>query len=913
MSSPRALRTGFGSRTLLVSAGLLLVSLAASHITAFRTHVRLTSGPRGMSLTVNGRTIRGAATLGSIREIRIEAPNSVFPMGGERLTVRQNGRLLFEDRLPRHFSVNRGPYAPLGDWYLDPYTGSGIVYEHRIALARDFTIEATFTGRCLDFTSIVVVGDPLVYAQFRRGLLNNDFILKVGGQVLAVDALVSPLPQMALNALDLLLRGLIAGCVLVLSFASVRLLLPPREHRFRPFFRRAWSGMERHWPALVAGGLALIALAIRLWVSGRVLEALAHTPDEVAYMLQSKWIVSNNVYEVASQIQEHLSVPFTYVRDGKWFSMYPIGWPLLLAIGQLGGLSWIVSPVCGAVYVLLLFLIGRELYGDLVGLAAATLGALSPMAILMSASYLSHASAAMMIALFLWLYLIGRGRSSSWLCGLSGASLGFAFAIRPMTALTVALPFAFIVLREFSRSKEKREMLRQSAAFLVGGVLGSAPVFISNQMITGHAFSFTYAYGANQSFSSQNLPAGLMYLDATAASVLPAVYGWGWGTLSGWPILSLTLAFAYVPFLVGRARRVDGLLAAFLITLPLSFLTWGFHGLHGYGPRFYFEAFLGLYLMTAEGFFLLAGIDATTAPLRLRRGRIVAGLGIGLLTLLTLSALLTLRPRMRLYSGYNYVDGSLEKAIARQRVRRALILFPNDDWFSWGAASNLLKADLHADIAFAASRGDNSKLYDFYPRRPVYIWESNQLVPAALPPSASVARPSSRETSTAPGGGKVTTLLAWWLALSAIGVGASVLFGRMTRSFPTPATDRSSPRVSPAEVPTIREARSRGRIRSSVRIRVPRPALAILGIMSAYAGQILLTPGGLASWRFLWRFSENQRFHAGWLLLVIGAVLFGLAWRGFDREGEPAGASEVVDAGKQLPPAGNGSEAGSEH
>ena len=878
VSSSRAQRTGFGSRTLLVSAGLLLVSLAASHVTAFRTHVHLSSGPRGLSLTVNGRTIRGAARLGPIRGIRIQALNSVYPMGGERLAVRQNGRLLFDDRLPRRFPVTQSRYAPLGDWYLDPNTGGGIVYERRIdPAARDVTIEATLTGRCLEYTSIVLMAEPPVYAQFRRGLLNNDFLLNVGGQVIAVDALVSPLPQMALDALDLLLRSLLAGCLLVLSFAFVRWLLSPREHRSRAFVRRSWSGVQRHWPALVAGGLALIALAIRLWVSGRVLEALAHTPDEVAYMLQSKWIVSNNVYEVTSPIQEHLSVPFTYVRDGKWFSMYPIGWSLLLAIGQLVGLSWIVSPVCGAIYVLLLFLIGRELYGDLVGLAAAALGALSPMAILMSASYLSHASAAMMIALFLWLYLVGRRRNSFWLCGLSGASLGFAFAIRPMTALTVALPFAFIVLWEFSRSKEKREMLRQSAAFLVGGVLGSAPVFISNQMITGHAFSFTYAYGANVSFSAQNLPAGLMYLDATAASVLPAVFGWGWGTLSGWPILSLTLAFAYVPFLVGRARRIDGLLAAFLIALPLSFLTWGFHGLHGYGPRFYFEAFLGIYLLTSQGFFLLAGVEAERTPVEFRRGKTVAFAAIGLLGLLVFSGASTLRSRMQLYRGYNDVDGSLERAIASEAVKKALILFPGDDWYAWGAASNLLKADLHADIAFAVSRGDNSTLFAFYKDRPVYRWTANHLVRmrAAMP---SEGRPPS---ASPPSPGRATTLFGWWLVLSAVGIGGSVLLRRGTLSGP------ALPAAASSEVPAFEGASPRGRplVRSKLGLPPVRPLKAAIGVLSAYVGQIFLAPGGLAHRFPLFGLLERQLFHAGWLLLLFGAFLFGSAWRGFRPSG----------------------------
>lgn len=886
MSSSRTPGTGFGSRALFVSLGLLVASLVASHFTAFRTHVRLTSERGVLSLNVNGRTIHGRVDLGPIRGIRIETLNSIFPMGGETLTLRENGRLLLEDRLPRRFSVQRGRYAPVGDWSLDPQAGYGTVYERKVAVTSDFALEATFTGRCVEYTSIVLVGEPTLYAQFRRGLLNNDFVLNAGGRVLAVDALVSPLSQMAANALDLLLRGVVAGCILVLVFASVRPFLSlRRDHPLRASFRRAWSGAKRHWPALVAGGLALVALAIRLWVSRRVLEGLAHTPDEVAYILQSKWIVSNKVYQLAPQIQEYLSVPFTYFRDGKWFSMYPIGWPLLLAIGQLVGLSWIVSPICGAVYVLLLFLIGKELYGELVGLAAALLGALSPIAILMSSSYLSHAPTALMIALFLWLYLVGRRRNSAWVSGLSGASLGFAFAIRPVTTLAVAIPFAFVLLWEFSRDKERSEMPRRFGAFLVGGLSGSAPVFISNYLITGHAFSFAYGYGANVSFSPQNLPAGLMYLDATAASVLPSVFGWGWGTVSGWPILSLTLAFACVPFLLGRARRFDLLLVAFLVTLPMSFLLWGYHGLHGYGPRFYFEAFLGIYLLASQGFFLLAGVETTAAPVRFRRGKAVAGAAIGLLALLTLSTVLTLRPRMQLYVGYNSVDGSLERAIAREGVKRALILFPNDAWFPWGAASNLLKADLHADIAFALSRPDNSKLLAFYPDRPVYLWIGGNLSRAPLPAASQVRPPPSPASSA----GRVTTLLAWWLALAAIVTGAAVLLGRGARSRVVLAGQAASP----SEEPGLPERHRDPHSRAGLHVAAVRPLRAAIGVLFAYIGQSLLTPGPLTRLVLPPGFSERQHLHAGWLMLLVGALLFGTAWRALHPDGETPSATEI--------------------
>jgi hypothetical protein len=642
--------------------------------------------------------------------------------------------------------------------------------------------------------------------------------------------------------------------------------------------RRAWSRAKPYGAVAVALGLTVVALGLRIWTAGRVLERLPHTPDEVAYMIQAKWILANRIFQAAPPISEHLAVPFTFVRDGKWFAMYPIGWPLLLSLGELVGVPWVVGPLCGAAFVFVLFLIGRELYGRGVGLLAAALAAFSPIAILMSASFLSHASTALMIAVFLWLYLVARRRGSLWAAVAAGAALGFAFSIRPVTALAAAVPFAFVLFRELAPPAGRPGVLARLAGFVVGGLVGSAPAFVSNHLLTGNALQFAYGYGASVAFSKENLPLGLMYLDATAASVLPAVFGWGWGVLSGWPVLSLTLAFACVPFLTGRARAVEVFLAAFLITLPLSFLAWGYHGLHGYGPRFYFESFLGLYLLTSWGLFLLAGIGEPKPASRSLRPNAFAAFVFGIFAVLATSGVLTLPARLRLYERYNGVSGALERAIAKAGIRKALVLFPDDSWFPWGAAGNLLSADLRSNFAFAVSRPDNSKLFAFYPDRPVYTWVGDQLVAVPFPGATPGRVPA--EPSAAPPG-RVTTLLAWWAGISALGLallsGAARAYGG-ARVPTAPATPPAgAPGRARREVPP--EDRTDPITGSTAGDVLARPILAGAGIVAAYVGQILLAPGRLAHTGALATLSESQRFHAGWVLLLLGAVLFGWAWR----------------------------------
>ncbi|HEY6064776.1 MAG TPA: glycosyltransferase family 39 protein, partial [Thermoanaerobaculia bacterium] len=565
-----ALRTRFESRSLLAVLAVLAALWVASFFTAVRTDVKFTSQGGHLSLTVNERTIRGAETIPPVSRIQIQALNSIFPMGGRTIRVRQGGRVVFEDRLPSRFRVPRGAFRPVGDWYLDPYTGGGIVWERDVAFGGDFTLEATFTGRCSEYTSIILdSGGRRTQLQFRRGMINNDFLINVERQVIAVDALVSPLSRMALDAIDVLVRGGIAACLLILLFMGVSRLRRP-DSVGAEAAEPTRAARPLRWTALAVAGIVLGALAIRLWVSRGILLGLAHTPDEVSYMLQGRWLLDNKLYQLASPIQEFLAVPFTYVREGKWFSMYPIGWPMLLVVGQAVGLPWVVSPVCGALYVLLLYLIGRDLYGKPVGLVAAVLGALSPMAILMFSSYLSHGAAALMIALFVWLFVVGRQRASPWVLALAGVSLGFAFGIRPVTAVAIAVPFGLLVLWELRRSSDRALSFRLLAALVGGGIIGSLPVFIANHLITGNALSFAYNYAQIQTYTRQGLPASLMFLDATFAYIPPTAFGWGWGVLPARVLVPLALAFVFVPFLVRRPRPIELAVGAMLVVLPVS-------------------------------------------------------------------------------------------------------------------------------------------------------------------------------------------------------------------------------------------------------------------------------------------------------------------------------------------------------
>jgi hypothetical protein len=218
-------------------------------------------------------------------------------------------------------------------------------------------------------------------------------------------------------------------------------------------------------------------------------------------------------------------------------------------------------------------------------------------------------------------------------------------------------------------------------------------------------------------------------MDALLASTVPALFGWGWTARWDWWWAALPMCFAMVPFLLRRENRFDWLLLGCFVALAVAHLGTRAHGLHGFGPRYYFDVFFALYLLTARGFQELGRIGAE--PDRERAGgrpRLAAAFAsASLFAALNIPALASLPQRLALYRGYNHVDGSLRTQIEQLDVDRALILFAERDWRNWAVASTMMSADATDDLAFATSRDDDSALLEYYDDRPVYLWSDGEL------------------------------------------------------------------------------------------------------------------------------------------------------------------------------------------
>ncbi len=680
-----------------------------------RTEVEIFSSGGQLHLQVAGTTVSAPIAIELLTAVEIRAMDSIDPPGGGRITITSDRGEVASERLPRRFRLPTGAVTPVGDWQLDDFAGRGQVWRRPLVVSGPFTVNATFRGRFHYDLEVVLRGVPTASVAIRRGLMNHDaFIRSADGTTLAVTS-IDPTPAADLGATAAtLLRAAALASLLIAFFALFEFICRPSPK----------AAAARRWKATPwAAALAVAAVVLSLWVARDVLEGLPHVPDSVTYLLQARWLLAGDLWGTVSAFQDHLDVPYTYVVGARWLGHYPPGWPLLLSIGLAVGAPWLVAPILGGLFVMLLYLAGRELDGPVTGLLAAILGVLSPMVRLIFGSLLSHAAAATLILAGLWLFLAARRLKTLPPAALSGMAFGLAFGIRPLSAVASAIPLAAVFVGDLMAHRDRDSRYRVAGWFL-GGTVAVLPTLAANHLITGSALTFPYSLARGSMYLAANIPFGIRNIDVLSYSAGSMLHGWGWPQFHGPFWVALAFAFALVPFLLRRHTSNDVLLAAIVGSVMVALLGSRGHGLHGFGPRYLFEVFAPLLLLTARGFVELARQRFEGREVE-RRVHIAAS--ALLFIILCGTAAMALPQRLGLYRGYNGVDSSLEHEVAAAGLERAMVLLPPDDWRGWAMAARLFDPDPEADLLFIQAEPDDPAIPEIAGNRPIYAWRDGRL------------------------------------------------------------------------------------------------------------------------------------------------------------------------------------------
>jgi hypothetical protein len=430
-------------------------------------------------------------------------------------------------------------------------------------------------------------------------------------------------------------------------------------------------------PRLFAALAFAVALGSGVWAHLAVHKGVPDVPDELSYLHQARGFADGVLAPPSPPLAEHHYVSWGIHDRGLWYSVFPPGYGVLLAVGVEAGAPFLVNPLLGALLALALFALGRDLFGDGVAARAAVLVYLASwFRLLHAGSFMSHPTAALLTVLAVlgaWRGVL-RGRSAGWALA-AGASLGALAATRPLNAIAVAAALAPALLAGGVRWRN-----------VAAGLAGLVPVLLAygayNHALTGSAtlppqqrymqlkeergdcFRLGFGPGVGQCPITQSTNYGKdgfqprhAWQNTRRRADAYLAFGFGFA-----PLAVLVAAGALGG--VARAPRRRALLAGLVLAPGVAYALFFYHGV-AYGPRFYYETFAFAALLSGLA---LADLD------RLLGGPARAALA-GLVVALLATGLVAARPAVEKHAGQrNHTRaGAVLEALARPELRDAVV------------------------------------------------------------------------------------------------------------------------------------------------------------------------------------------------------------------------------------------------
>ena len=484
--------------------------------------------------------------------------------------------------------------------------------------------------------------------------------------------------------------------------------------------------------------LSLLAVLLATLVTDRVFERLPHIYDEVAYVWQANATAMGRLTLASPPHSKSFLVPFVVDYHGQRFGKYPPGWPVLLGMGVLLGVRWLVNPLLAGLGVWLTYRLGKRISSDMVGLLAALLTVTSPFFLMNSGALLSHPFGLVLSLGFTlaWLDAWDKPAVNPWIPTLAAAlCLGMLILTRPLTAIGIALPFAFHGL--YLLIKRDGETRRRLLVFCLV-VLGLASLQLAWQFAaTGdpllNPYTLWWKYdkigfgpGVGRLNAGHSLDQANINTEFSLKVGAHDLFGWGF------------YSWIFIPFgllAIIRYRLMRAVLPVLVFpSLVLAYMAYWI-GSWLFGPRYYYEGLYSLTLLSAMGVAFLAGwpVPAGQAWQRYAGWSRLRPLLVTAVLLLLLSANLIFYTPMRLsgmYGLYNASHSRLEPFLRpeAQEDTPALVIVHPDHWNEYAVLTELQNLKLDTPFIFVISRGvsaDKALAADFPERQVIHYYPSD--------------------------------------------------------------------------------------------------------------------------------------------------------------------------------------------
>ncbi len=503
---------------------------------------------------------------------------------------------------------------------------------------------------------------------------------------------------------------------------------PPRLDRF------SW---------LLAGFVAVIATALCL----TSYEAVPHIPDEIAYLVQAKYFAAGLPWMPPPPVPAAFETFLVELDGDRWFSVFPPGWPLLLAVGVKLGVPWLVNPLLGGACILLTYLLVQELADRGLARLSITVLAVSPWHLLLSMSFMSH-GLSLVLALVVALGALRAIRTGAWRPAVTGGlALGVLGMSRPLEGVVVGalagLPLLWTALR--------RPRLAAVSAAVVGALVTGGLGLWYNRLITGSAFVFPAERYFDREYGPGRYGIGFGPEKGVRWTGLDPFPGHGLvdvgvnAVLNGFMVNVDFLGWAVGSLLIvvlglRSARTAERWMMVAIGAVTGVHAAYWFSGGPDFGARYWYLIIVPCAVLAARG---LATAGATA---RGPGGRTVAaGAWLSILAL----ALFVPWRAVDKYRGYRGVRGDPAAWTSAGRFEGALVLVGGERHPDWASVAPLNEPEIGRSQApvFAWDRDDATRqaLLRAFPSRPVWLVAGPTVTRGAFEVIQGPVSPADRE------------------------------------------------------------------------------------------------------------------------------------------------------------------------
>lgn len=199
--------------------------------------------------------------------------------------------------------------------------------------------------------------------------------------------------------------------------------------------------------------LLLMLFPLYTYINVNLSYRAATSPDETVALFFSKQIAEKSSFSWHSDLNEMYNVTFFKPRlsidvgDNNYIGPY-VGFEMLLAIARLYDLVDFIVPITGLMGVLFIYLLGRNIFNENVGILSAIIFGLNPTYVYFANLYLSNVPSVAFVLLSLYCFHKGLSNSKNIFFGLAGLFAMYAMFIRtPEVIIFIVLIMGLFVAK----------------------------------------------------------------------------------------------------------------------------------------------------------------------------------------------------------------------------------------------------------------------------------------------------------------------------------------------------------------------------------------------------------------------------------------------------------------------------------